>query len=144
MQIEISQSRQFKYSNVYVIKDVISCNCFTTIMQHFVVKKSFYFKTPDGAASISSPSYSPQCPSTNATGSTTLAGTGAIFAQISSIQESPYQNPALKKFCRSHRPGACRAPATQVSTHRVFTKGQWCSSRFHEPPESSTAHVRTC
>ncbi len=27
-------------------------------MQHFVVKKCFYFKTPDGAASISSPSYS--------------------------------------------------------------------------------------
>ncbi len=28
-----------------------------TIMQDFVVKKYFYFKTPDGAASISSPSY---------------------------------------------------------------------------------------
>ncbi len=58
MQIEISQSRQFKCSIVYVVKDAISCNCFTTIMQHFVVKKCFYFKTPDGAASISSPSYS--------------------------------------------------------------------------------------
>ncbi len=57
MQIEISQSRQFKYSIVYVVKDAISYNCFTTIMQYFVVKKSFYFKTPDGAASISSPSY---------------------------------------------------------------------------------------
>ncbi len=57
MQIEISQDRQFKYSIVYVVKDAISYNCFTTIMQHFVVKKCFYFKTPDGAASISSPSY---------------------------------------------------------------------------------------
>ncbi len=58
MQIEIIQSRQFKYSIVYVVKDAISYNCLTTIMQHFVVKKCFYFKTPDGAASISSPSYS--------------------------------------------------------------------------------------
>ncbi len=58
MQIEISQSRQFKYSIVYVVKDAINYNCLTTIMQHFVVKKKcFYFKTPDGAASISSPSY---------------------------------------------------------------------------------------
>ena len=56
MQIEINQSRQFKYSIVYVVKDTISYNCFTTIMQHFVVKKCFYFMTPDGAASISSPS----------------------------------------------------------------------------------------
>ncbi len=58
MQIEISQSRQFKYSIVYVVKVTSSYNCFPTIMQHFVVKKCFYFKTPDGAASISSPSYS--------------------------------------------------------------------------------------
>ncbi len=58
MQIEISQSLQFKYSIVYVAKDAISYNCFTTIMQHFVVKKCFYLKTPDGAASISSPSFS--------------------------------------------------------------------------------------
>ncbi len=57
MQIEISQSQQFKYSIVYVVKDTISYNCFTTIMQHFVVKECFYLKTPDGAASISSPSY---------------------------------------------------------------------------------------
>ncbi len=56
MQIEIGQSRQFKYSIVYVVKDAISYNCFTTIRHHFVVKKCFYFKTPDGAASISSPS----------------------------------------------------------------------------------------
>ena len=41
MQIEISQSRQFKYSIVYVVKDAISYNCFTTIMQHFVVKNAF-------------------------------------------------------------------------------------------------------
>ncbi len=58
MQIEISQSRQFKYSIVYVVKVFISYICFPTIMQHFVVKKCFYFKTPDGAASILSPSYS--------------------------------------------------------------------------------------
>ncbi len=32
MQIEISQSRQFKYSIVYVVKDAVSYNCFTTIM----------------------------------------------------------------------------------------------------------------
>ncbi len=57
MQIEISQSRQFKFSIVYVVNVAISYNCFTTIMQHFVAKKCFYFKTPDGAASISSPSY---------------------------------------------------------------------------------------
>ncbi len=57
MQIEISQSRQFKYSIVNIVKDAISYNCFTTIMQHFVVKICFFFKTPDGAASISSPSY---------------------------------------------------------------------------------------
>ncbi len=58
MQIEISQSWQFKYSIVYVVKVAISYNCFPTTMQHFVVKKKcFYFKTPDGAASISSPSY---------------------------------------------------------------------------------------
>ncbi len=56
MQIEIIQSQQFKYSIVYVVKDAISYNCFTT-MQHFVVKKCFYFRTPDGAASISSPPY---------------------------------------------------------------------------------------
>ncbi len=56
MQIEISQSRQFKYSIVYVVKDAIRYNCFTIIMQHFVVKKCFYFKRPDGAASITSPS----------------------------------------------------------------------------------------
>ncbi len=41
MQIEISQARQFKYSIVYVVKDAISYNCFTTIMQHFVVKNAF-------------------------------------------------------------------------------------------------------
>ncbi len=57
MQIEIGQSRQFKYSIVHGVKVAISYNCFLTIMQHFVVKKCFYFKTPDGAASISSPSY---------------------------------------------------------------------------------------
>ncbi len=63
MQIEISQSRQFEYSIVYVVKVAISYNCFPTIMQHFVVKKNFYFKTPDGdgAASISSPSYWENC-----------------------------------------------------------------------------------
>ena len=55
MQIEISQSRQFKYSIVYVVKVTISYNCFATIMQHFVVKKCLYFKTPDGAASIRAP-----------------------------------------------------------------------------------------
>ncbi len=42
---------------------------------------------------------SPQCPSTNATGSTTPAGTGAIFVQKSNIQESTHQKPALKKRC---------------------------------------------
>ena len=57
MQIEISQSQQFKCSIVYVVKVAISYNYFPTIMQHFVVKKCFYFKTPDVAASISSPSY---------------------------------------------------------------------------------------
>ena len=57
MQIEISQFLQFKHSIVYVLKVAISYNCFLTIMQHFVVKKCFYFKTPDGAASISRPSY---------------------------------------------------------------------------------------
>ena len=35
MQIEISQSRQFKCSIVCVVKDAISYNCFLTIMQHF-------------------------------------------------------------------------------------------------------------
>ncbi len=39
MQIEISQSSQFKCSIVYVVEDAISYNCFTTIRQHFVVKK---------------------------------------------------------------------------------------------------------
>ncbi len=40
MQIEISQSQQFKCSTVYVAKDAIifSYNCFTTIMQQFLVK----------------------------------------------------------------------------------------------------------
>ncbi len=57
MQVEFNQSRQCKYLIVYVVKDAISYNCLTAIMQHFVVKKCFYFKTPDGAASISSPSY---------------------------------------------------------------------------------------
>ncbi len=41
MKIEISQSRQFKYSIVYVVKVAISYNCFPTIMQHFVVKNAF-------------------------------------------------------------------------------------------------------
>ncbi len=41
MEIEISQSRQLKYSIVYVIKVAISYNCFPTIMQHFVVKNAF-------------------------------------------------------------------------------------------------------
>ncbi len=42
MQIKISQSRQFKYSIVYVVKVAISYNyCFPTIMQHFVVKNAF-------------------------------------------------------------------------------------------------------
>ncbi len=43
MRIKISQSWQFKYSIVYVVKDTgtISCDCFPTIMQHFVVKKCF-------------------------------------------------------------------------------------------------------
>ncbi len=36
MQIEISQSRQFKYSIVYVVKVAISYNCL-----HFVVKNAF-------------------------------------------------------------------------------------------------------
>ena len=80
---------------------------------------------------------SPQCPSTNATGSTTPAGTAAIFTQISSIQESPYQNPALKKHCHCHRHrnSACRAPATQFNTHHIFTKGQWRRSRFMDHPK---------
>ncbi len=54
MQIEISQSRKFECSIVYAVK--VSYNCFTTIMQHLVVKKCYYFKIPDSAASISSPS----------------------------------------------------------------------------------------
>ena len=41
MQIEISQSLQFKYLNVHVVKDAISYNCFPTIMQHVVVKNAF-------------------------------------------------------------------------------------------------------
>ena len=41
MPIKISQSRQFKYSIVYVAKVAISYNCFPTIMQHFVVKNAF-------------------------------------------------------------------------------------------------------
>ncbi len=60
MQIEISQSRQFNtrlFMLSTFVKVAISYNCFPIIMQHFVVKKCFYFKTPDGAASISSPSY---------------------------------------------------------------------------------------
>ncbi len=61
MQIQISQSRQFKYSIVCVVKVAINYNCFPTFVQHFVVKKCFYFKTPDGAASISSPSYCFRC-----------------------------------------------------------------------------------
>ncbi len=44
MQIEISQFRQFKYLNVYVVKDAISYNCFPTIMQHFVVKIMLLFQ----------------------------------------------------------------------------------------------------
>ncbi len=32
MQIEISQSQQFKYSIVYVVMVAISYNCFPTIM----------------------------------------------------------------------------------------------------------------
>ena len=41
MQIKICQSRQFKYLNVYVVKDDISwvTIVFPTIMQHLVVKK---------------------------------------------------------------------------------------------------------
>ncbi len=45
MQIEISQPRESKYSIVYVVKDAISYNCFTTIMQHFVVKKNAFQDT---------------------------------------------------------------------------------------------------
>ncbi len=41
MQIEISQSRQFKYSIVYAVKVAISYNCYITIMQQFVVKNAF-------------------------------------------------------------------------------------------------------
>ncbi len=41
MQIEISQYRQFKYLNVYVVKVAISYNCYPIIMQHFVVKNAF-------------------------------------------------------------------------------------------------------
>ncbi len=44
MQIEISQSRQFKYAIVYVIKDAISYNCFPTIMQHFCSQKMLLFQ----------------------------------------------------------------------------------------------------
>ncbi len=44
MQIEISQSQQFKYSIVYVVKVAISYNCFPSIMQHFVVKKILLFQ----------------------------------------------------------------------------------------------------
>ncbi len=61
MQIKMSQSCQFKYSIVYVVKDLdaISYYCFPTIciMQYFVVKKCFVFKTPDSAAKILSRSY---------------------------------------------------------------------------------------
>ncbi len=32
-------------------------DCFPTILQHFVVKNCFYFKTPDGAGGVSSLSY---------------------------------------------------------------------------------------
>ncbi len=48
MQIETNQPPQFKSLIVYAAKDAISYNCVTTIVQHFVVKKCFYFKTPDG------------------------------------------------------------------------------------------------
>ncbi len=57
MQIEISQSRQFKYLKVYVVKDAISYDCFPNHHATFCSKKMLYFKTPDGAASILSPSY---------------------------------------------------------------------------------------
>ncbi len=53
MQIEISHSQQFKCLIFYVVNYAISYNCFPTIVQHFEVK----IKTPDGAASTSSPSY---------------------------------------------------------------------------------------
>ncbi len=78
---------------------------------------------------------SPQCPSANATGSTTPAGNGAIFAQISSIQESCCQNSALQKRHGRSQPGTCRTPDAQISTHHVFTKGHWHRSRFMDHPK---------
>ncbi len=57
MLIEISQSRHFKYLNVYVVKDANSYDCFPNHHTTFCSQKCFYFKTPDGAASISSHSY---------------------------------------------------------------------------------------
>ena len=57
MQIEISQSQQFKYLNVYVVKDAISYDCFPNHHATFCSQKCFYSKTPDGAACISSTSY---------------------------------------------------------------------------------------
>ena len=41
MQIKVNLAQQFKCSNVYVVKDTISYNCFTAIMKHFVVKKCY-------------------------------------------------------------------------------------------------------
>ncbi len=45
MQIEMSQSRQFKFSIVCVIKDAISYNRFQTTMQHLVAKDGLFQET---------------------------------------------------------------------------------------------------
>ena len=62
MQIEISQSQQFKCLIVYIVKDAIGYNCFTTILQHFVVKKLLLFPDIRCVDSTSSPSYSSRIP----------------------------------------------------------------------------------
>ncbi len=41
IQIEISQSHQFKCPIVYALTGAISYGCFPTIMQHYVVKNAF-------------------------------------------------------------------------------------------------------
>ncbi len=44
MQIKISQSRQFKYLNVYVAKDAISYDCFPNHHATFCSKKMLVFQ----------------------------------------------------------------------------------------------------
>ncbi len=44
MQIEISQSRQFKYLNSYVVKDAISYDCFPNHHATFCSKKMLLFQ----------------------------------------------------------------------------------------------------